>query len=95
MNLRPILDRIIIELKDPEETTAGGIVLANAKNEGVVEAEVLAVGPGAYNDKDKFIVPSVAIGNRILINAASGQKFTHDEEEYVSIVEDEIVAVLS
>lgn len=95
MNLRPILDRIIIKTQEPEETTAGGIVLANVKNDGIVEAEVLAVGPGSYNNKDIFVEPGVAVGNRILLNAASGQKFTHDDEEYVSITNSEIVAVLS
>jgi chaperonin GroES len=95
MNLRPILDKIIIKTQEAEKETSGGIIIANAKNDGIIEAEVLAVGPGAYNDKGKFIVPGVEVGNRILVNAAAGQKFTHDETEYVTIVNSEIVAILS
>lgn len=95
MNLRPILDKIIIKTQDPEKETTGGIIIANAKNEGIVEAEVLAVGPGTYDNKDNFVVPDVNVGDRILVNNMAGQKFKHDEQEYVTIVNDEIVAVLS
>lgn len=95
MNLRPILDKIIIKTQDPEKETTGGIIIANAKNEGIVEAEVLAVGPGTYDKKNNFVVPDVNVGDRILVNNMAGQKFKHDEQEYVTIVNDEIVAILS
>jgi len=95
MNLRPILDRIIIKSQEPEQETTGGIIIANAKNEGIIQAEVLAVGPGTYDKKDNFVVPQVVPGNTILVNAGSGQKFKLDEQEYITIVNDEIVAVLS
>ena len=95
MNLRPILDRIIIKSQEPEQSTAGGIIIANAKNEGIIEAEVLAVGPGTYDDKDNFVKPDVNVGDRILVNNMAGQKFKHDEQDYVTISNNEIVAVLS
>jgi chaperonin GroES len=95
MKLKPLLDKIIIKLKDPEEITTAGIVLANAKNEGIVEAEVVAVGPGAHNDNGKFIVPCVQPGNRILVNSISSEKFPFENEEYLSIVESEVIAILS
>ena len=95
MNLRPILDRIIIKSQEPEQETSGGIIIANAKNEGIIKAEVLAVGPGAYDEKGNFVVPDVNVGDEILVNNMAGQKFEHDEEQYVAISNDEIVAVLS
>jgi chaperonin GroES len=95
MNLRPILDRIIIKSQDPEQETSGGIIIANAKNEGIIKAEVLAVGPGAYDEKGNFVVPDVNVGDEILVNSMAGQKFEHDEENYVAISNNEIVAVLS
>jgi len=95
MNLRPILDRIIIKVQDPEQETAGGIIIANAKNDGVIEAEVLAVGPGTYDEKENFVVPEVSVGDRILVSVGAGQKFEHDKEQYVTISNNEIVAVLS
>ena len=95
MKIRPILDRIIIKAQGPEETTAGGLIIANAKNEGIIEAEVLAVGPGAYDKKGNFVVPHVNVGNQILVNSMAGQKFEYDDQEYVTISNNEIVAVLS
>jgi chaperonin GroES len=95
MNLRPILDRIIIKSQEPEQSTAGGIIIANAKNEGIIKAEVLAVGPGTYDEKGNFVLPDVNVGDEILINNMAGQKFKHDEQEYVTISNNEIVAVLS
>lgn len=95
MSLKPILDKIIIKTQEPVEKTASGIFIANAKNDGIVEAEVYAVGPGAYDNKGNFVTPEVEVGNRILINAAAGQKFEYNDEELVTITNDEIVAVIS
>jgi chaperonin GroES len=95
MNLKPILDRIIIKSQEPEKETTGGIIIANAKNEGIIQAEVLAVGPGKYDKRDNFVVPHVAVGDKILVNAGSGQKFKLDDKEYITIVNDEVVAILS
>ncbi|MEK9805425.1 MAG: co-chaperone GroES [Euryarchaeota archaeon] len=93
--LRPIHANIIIKQNDPDEVTSGGIILTNAKNDGVVEAEVLAVGEGTYDNKGKFTKPNVSPGDRILVNANGGTKFTHEDEEYISVTNNEIVAVFS
>lgn len=93
--LRPIHANIIIEQQDVEDVTSGGIILTNAKNEGVVEALVIAVGEGAYDNKGKFITPTVKQGDKILVNSNGGTKFTHEDNEYVSITNNEIVAVFS
>lgn len=94
MNLRPILDKIIIEAQEPEQKTTGGIIIANAKNEGIIKAKVLAVGPGAYDSKKNFVVPDINVGDVVLVNNMSGQKINHNDNEYVVITNNEIVAVL-
>jgi len=94
MNLRPILDKIIIEAQEPEKKTTGGIIIANVKNEGIIKAKVLAVGPGAYDSKRNFVVPDVNVGDVVLVNNMSGQKINHNDNEYVVITNNEIVAVL-
>ena len=95
MKIKPILDKIIIKPQEPAEETSGGIIIANAKNEGIIEAVVVAVGPGAYDDKGKFQEVRVAVGNRILVNNSAGEKFEFDKENYATIKENEIVAVVS
>ena len=95
MKLKPILDKIVVKAQDPMKETAGGLIIAAAKNDGVIQGSVLAVGPGAYNDKDELVTVNVKVGNEILFNAASGFKFEHEKEEYIILTEDEIIAVLS
>ena len=95
MKLRPIHANIIIKHNDLEKQTAGGLYIASTKADGVVEAKVLAAGPGTYNNKGKFITPDVEPGDRILVNVNGGTKFKFDDEELVTITNSEIVAVLS
>ena len=96
MNIKAIQNKVILKLDEPDTETSGGIIIANAKNEGITQGEVLAVGPGAYSDdKKKFVSTTVKVGAQVLINAGSGSKFTHQEVEYVTIAENEIVAQVS
>ena len=95
MKIRPILNKIIVKLQDPEKETTGGIIIASAKNEGVVEGDVIAVGPGAHDDKGKFIEVNIEAGSKILLNAGAGAPLKYEDEEYVVIVEEEVIAVLS
>ena len=95
MKLRPIHNKVIVKAQDAEKQTTGGIIIANAKNEGIVEGNVLAVGPGVHDEKGKFQPTTVTEGNKILFHIASGEKFKFEDEEYVMLPEYEIIAVLS
>ena len=95
MNIRPIHGKIIVKADDPEKETSGGIIIANASNDGIIKAEVLATGPGEYNDKGKFIKPTVEPGDKILMHSMSGLKFDYEEEEYYTITNAEIIGVVS
>ena len=96
MNIKAIQDKVILKLDEPDTETSGGIIIANAVNEGITQGEVLAVGPGAYSeDARKFVPTTVKVGDQVLINAGSGSKFTQQDVEYVTIVENEIVAQVS
>ena len=96
MNLRAIQDKLILKAEDAKTETSGGIIIAHAENEGVTKAQVLSVGPGAYDeDKRKFVATTTNVGDIILFNLNGGMTFTHDDEEYVTITEKEIIAVIS
>ena len=95
MKLKPILGKIIVKPQEAETETAGGIIIANAENDGIIKGEVLAVGPGEYDNKGNFIKPEVEPGNTILLHTMAGQKFELDNEDYQTITSDEIVAVIS
>jgi len=96
MSVRAIQDKVILKTYEAEKQTTGGIIIANASNDGITKAEVISVGPGAYDeDKKKFIATTTQVGDKILFNLGGGVKFTHQDEEYVTIVENEIIAVVS
>ena len=96
MNLRAIQDKLIVKTDEVEKQTTGGIIIANASNDGITKAEVISVGPGAYDETgNKFIATTTEAGDKILFSLGGGVKFTHQDEEYVTIVESEIIAVVS
>ena len=95
MNLKPILDRIVVRPADPDKKTAGGIIIANPENEGVTKGEIVAVGAGAHDEKGKFVEPSVSVGDKIAFNLGVGEKIEHDDVEYVVITEKDIIVIFS
>lgn len=78
----PLFDRILVERFAPEVKTKGGVLLPEKSQGKVLEATVLAVGPGARNDKGEFIPPSVSIGEKVLLPEYGGTKINFDDKEY-------------
>ena len=95
MNLRAIQDKLIVKAQDAEKETSGGIIIANASNEGIIKGEVLSIGTGKHDEKGKFVETTTPVGSTILFNINGGTKFKHEDEEYITITESEIIAVLS
>ena len=94
MALKPLGDRIIVRFEETEET-ASGFVLAGASHETTKTAEVLAVGEGTRTLTGELIAPSVAVGDKVLVENGTGIS-VKDGEDYVSIIrEADILAVLA
>ena len=94
MNIRPLHDRVVVKRLEQTEQVRGGIIIPDTAKEKPQEAEVIAVGPGKINDDGKRSPMDVKAGDRILIGKYSGSEIKLDEEEYVIVREDEILAVL-
>jgi chaperonin GroES len=95
MRLRPINGNIIVRPQDAETTTSGGLIIANAENDGIIQGEVLAVGPGEYDSKGIRVEPEVKPGQTIMLHTMAGQSFDFDDDKYQCIASHEIVAILS
>ena len=95
MKIRPLQDRVLIKRIDEQEQVRGGIIIPDTAKEKPQEAEVFAVGPGKINDDGKRSPMDVKAGDRILIGKYSGSEIKIDEEEYVIVREDEILAVVN
>ncbi|MDO5654325.1 MAG: co-chaperone GroES [Brachymonas sp.] len=93
MKLRPLADRVIIKRLENETKTASGIVIPDNAAEKPDQGEVLAVGPGAYDDG--VLVPmTVKVGDRVLFGKYSGQAVKVDGEEVLVLKEDDLFAVI-
>jgi chaperonin GroES len=95
MALRPLNDRIIIKRSDPELKTAGGILLPDSAGEKPEQGEVVAVGPGKRNDQGQFIVPGVAVGDKVIFGKYSGQTVKIDGDELLVVREEDLFAVIA
>lgn len=91
--IRPLGDRVVLRAAQREEKTTSGIVLPDTAKEKPQEAEVVAVGPGRYED-GKLIAVSVAVGDRVIFSKYSGTEIKFDNEEYLIVREADILGVV-
>ena len=94
MNIRPLQDRVLVKRLEQEEQVRGGIIIPDTAKEKPQQAEVIAVGPGKFNDDGKRTPVDVKQGDKILIGKYSGSEIRIDEQDYVILREDEILAVV-
>ncbi|MDO5078884.1 co-chaperone GroES [Streptococcus minor] len=91
--LKPLGDRIVVKIEEKEQTV-GGFVLAGANQDKTREAQVLAVGQGIRTLTGELVAPSVAVGDKVLIEAFAGVE-VKDGEQMVSIIrEADILAIV-
>jgi chaperonin GroES len=95
MKIKPLGDRILIKPSEGIERTKGGIVLPDTAKEKPQEGEVVAVGEGKKSDDGKVIPLTVKVGNKVLYGKYSGTEVTLDEEEYLIVREDDVLAIIS
>ncbi|GIY75355.1 10 kDa heat shock protein, mitochondrial [Caerostris extrusa] len=82
--LIPLMDRILVERFIPETRTKGGIIIPERAQAKVQNATVVAVGPGARNEKGDHIPPSVKEGDKVLLPEYGGTKIeVNDKELYI------------
>jgi len=94
VSIRPLHDRVVVKRLEQKEQVRGGIIIPDTAKEKPQEAEVVAVGPGKINDDGKRSPMDVKAGDRILIGKYSGSEIKIDDNEYVIVREDEILAVV-
>jgi chaperonin GroES len=94
MNVRPLHDRVLVKRVEEKETVKGGIIIPDTAKEKPMEGEVIAVGSGKVMDDGKRATMDVKTGDRILFGKYSGTEIKIDEQDYIIMREDEILAVL-
>lgn len=92
--LKPLGDRIVIELVETEEKTASGIVLPDSAKEKPQEGKVVAVGSGRVLDSGERVALEVAVGDRIIFSKYAGTEVKYEGTEYLILRESDILAVI-
>ena len=95
MKFRPLQDRVLLKRVESEGKTAGGIIIPDTAKEKPMEAEVIACGPGAYNeDGDGRMALDVKEGDRVLISKWAGTEITVDGQELLVVKESDIMGII-
>jgi len=94
VNITPLHDRVLVRRVEEKESVKGGIIIPDSAKEKPQEGEVIAAGAGKINEKGERIPLDVKAGDRILFGKYSGNEIKIDDEEYLILREDEILAKL-
>ena len=94
MKFRPLHDRIVVKRIDAEQKTAGGIIIPDTAKEKPQEGEVVAVGPGARNERGELVAIDLKPGDRVLFGKWSGTEVKLDGEELLIMKESDVMGVI-
>jgi chaperonin GroES len=94
MKFRPLHDRVVVRRLDAEEKTKGGIIIPDTAKEKPQEGEIVAVGPGARDEKGKLVPIDLKKGDRILFGKWSGTEIKLDGEELLIMKESDVMGVV-
>lgn len=91
--IKPLGNRVLIKMKEGEETTKSGIILASSAQEKPQIAEVIEVGPGEEIDGKKQEM-HVKKGDNVIVSEYAGTKIKYEGVEYIIVKQDDILAIV-
>ena len=94
MKIRPLHDRILVKREEEKGVKKGGIIIPDTAKEKPQEGKVIAVGNGKVSDEGKKIPLDVKAGDKILFGKYSGSEVKIDDEDYVIMKEDDVLAII-
>ena len=94
IKLRPLGNRVLARRLDQKETSKGGIIIPDSAKKKQESAEVVAVGAGKKDKNGNLIPMPVKVGDIVMMDKYSGQEVTIEDQEYVIVRADDIIAVI-
>ena len=91
--IKPLGNRVLIKMKESEETTKSGIILSAGSKEKPQIAEVISVGPGGFVDGEK-VEMQVKKGDKVITSKYSGTEVKYEGEEYIIVKQSDILAIV-
>jgi chaperonin GroES len=93
--IQPLNDRLVVKRLEAEDKTKSGIIIPDNAKEKPQQAEVLAVGPGKWNeDGDERVPMSVKVGDKVLFKKWGADEVKVDGEELLVLAESDVIAIL-
>ena len=93
-NIKPLEDRVLVQIVEAETTTASGLVIPDSAKEKPQEATVVAVGPGRTNDKGEVTPGGVNEGDTVVFSKYGGTELKYNGEEYLLLSSRDLLAVI-
>ena len=92
--LKPLADRVVAQRLESEETVKGGIIIPDSAKKKQEMARVIAIGEGKVTAENKTLAMPVKVGDVILMDKYAGQEINIDDEEYIIVKADDIIALV-
>jgi len=94
MKIKPLGDRVLVRRLEEEEVVKGGIIVPDTAKEKPQRGEVIAVGPGARNDRGEIVPMNVKKGDKVLFGKYAGSEVKVGDEDYLIMREDDILGTI-
>ncbi|MEN6391297.1 MAG: co-chaperone GroES [Syntrophomonas sp.] len=93
MKIQPMADKVVIKVLDvAEQKTKSGLYVPDTAKEKPQEGEVMAVGPGALNDKGERVPVNLSVGDKVIFSKYAGMEVKIDGEELLIVSERDVLA---
>lgn len=93
--LKPLGDKVVVEVLEAEEKTASGIYLPDSAKKKPTEGKVIAIGNGRVLDNGERNTLTVKVGDRVLFSKYGGNEVTLEGRDYTILDEDQIYAIVN
>lgn len=94
VNIKPLEDKLLVQINEAETTTASGLVIPDSAQEKPQEATVVAVGPGRSDENGKRIPMDVAEGDVVIFSKYGGTEIKYSGQEYLILSQRDILAIV-
>ena len=94
MKFRPLHDRVVVKRVEEDLKSAGGIIIPDSAAEKPMKGEIIAVGPGARDEKGERVAPDVKAGDLVLFGKWSGTEVKIDGTEFLIMKESDIMGII-
>ena len=94
VSIKPLEDRIVVRPLEAEQVTASGLVIPDTAKEKPQEAEVIAVGPGRFNDDGDRIPVDIKVGDKVIFSKYGGTELKYGGKEYLVLSARDVLAII-